>query len=142
MRKKSPAGEIHVPYDIRFEAINRRLQERRADARVVVEAEMARRLPPRPEPVDKEPEEWDADPETRPHLTRMAMKAIASRAPDQPFGPLWLTGEVNRLFGNKLRKPIAHRQMADVLRRLARKGAIRQVREGRINYEPRFVRVE
>jgi hypothetical protein len=139
--KKSPVDEIPSTED-RFEAITKRLQELRVDARVVVEAELARRLVPRPEVEEKDPEELDLDPASRPHLSRLALKAIEHRDPEQPFGPLWLTNEVNRLFGDKLSRQISHRQIADALRRLARKGVIRQVREGQIRREPRFVRVE
>jgi hypothetical protein len=139
--KKCSVDEIPRPED-RFEEITRRLQDLRADARVVVEAELARRLPARPAPEEKETDDPYVAPDSRPHLSRMAMKIIEGRDPEEPFGPLWLTREVNRRFADKLSRRISHRQMADALRRLAQKGVIRQVREGKVRHEPWFVRVE
>ncbi|HKH49942.1 MAG TPA: hypothetical protein VKM72_35255 [Thermoanaerobaculia bacterium] len=81
-------------------------------------------------------------PASKPRLTLILESIADELGPDQSFGASWLTGEANRRFGEKLRKPVTQRQMSDVLRRLTRIGRLRQVRQGKGRYESRFVKVE
>ena len=73
-------------------------------------------------------------------LTRLLRKLIAGKGMDERFGPAGLTEEVNGRFPEILRQPARMRQVSDALRRLARSGRIRQVRQGRPHHEALYVR--
>jgi len=127
-------------HETELEAITRRLEEFRAASAAALE--LVKRLAPRQDPAAGPPEEgMDIGPASKPRLTKIADSIVAELTPNQNFGPGWLAAEANRRHGEKLRKPVTARQMSDVLRRLARQGRLRQVREGKGRYEARFVRV-
>jgi hypothetical protein len=83
----------------------------------------------------------DIGPASKPRLTLLLKTLVAELGQDQSFGPAWLATEVNRRYGDRLRKPVTAQQMSDVCRRLTRAGRLRQVRVGKGRYESRFARV-
>jgi len=123
-------------HEAELDGLSRRLEDFRAASAAALE--VVARLAPRSGPVD---EELDIGPASKPRLTRILKTILAELGPDQNFGPGWLAAEANRRYGDRLREPITSRQMSDVLRRLARTGRLRQVRQGKGRYEARFVRV-
>jgi len=122
-------------HEAELEAITMRLEEFRAASAAALE--LVARLVPRPGPPD---EGEDIGPASNPRLTKMVERILADLGPEQAVGPGWLTQEVNRRHGERLRKRVTPRQISDVLRRMARQGRLRQVREGRPRHEARFVR--
>jgi len=123
-------------HEAELEALTRRLEEFRAASTAALE--LVGRLAPRPGPPD---EGEDIGPASNPRLTKAVATILKELDETQSFGPGWLTAEMNRRHGEKLRKPVTPRQMSDVLRRLTRQGRLRQVRQGKGRYEARFVRV-
>lgn len=123
-------------HETELEALTRRLEEFRAASTAALE--LVGRLAPRPGPPD---EGEDIGPASNPRLTKAVASILDELEENQSFGPGWLTAEMNRRHGEKLRNPVTARQMSDVLRRLTRQGRLRQVRQGKGRYEARFVRV-
>ena len=122
-------------HETELEAITRRLDEFRAASAAALD--LVTRLTPRPSP----PVEEDIGPASNPRLTKIVETILKELSPEQTVGPGWLTQEVNRRHGERLRKRVTPRQISDVLRRLARTGRLRQVRQGKPRHEARFVRV-
>jgi hypothetical protein len=123
-------------HDAALETASRRLEELRTVAAAALE--IIGHLAPPAGPPDEGP---DIGPASKPRLTRLLKMLVEELGPDQHFGPGWLAAELNRRYGDRLRKPVTARQMSDVCRRLARTGDLRRVREGKGSYESRFVRV-
>ena len=123
-------------HETALEAASRRLEEFRTVSAAALE--MVGHLLPAAGPAGEGP---DIGPASKPRLTRLLKTIVAELGPNQHFGPGWLAAEVNRRYGDRLRKPVTSRQMSDVCRRLTRTGHLRQVREGKGRYESRFVRV-
>jgi hypothetical protein len=128
--------EHRMRHEAELEAITRRLDEFRSASAAAVE--LVSRLAPRSGPPQ---EAFDIGPASKPRLTKIVEAILAELTPDQAVGPGWLTQEVNRRHGDRLRKHVTPRQISDVLRRLARYGRLREVRKGKPRYEARFVRV-
>ena len=81
---------------------------------------------------------------SRPRLGKMIELVIADLAdldPGARFGVKTLAAQVNRRFGERLRRPIDARQVSVVLRRLSRRGLLELVRPGRPHWEALYVRV-
>lgn len=118
----------------RLEEIRRRLEAFRAAA---VEA-----LDLADEPVVRAAarEEADLGPASRPRLGRMVDLIIESKGSGERFGPVTLCEELNRHFGDRLRRPADAGQISVVLRRLSRLGRIHKVRRGRPHWEALYVR--
>ena len=70
----------------------------------------------------------------------MVKKVLDALEETDRFGPAYVTQEVNRLFGEGLRKPAEARQISVVLRRMERYGQIHLVREGRPHREALYAR--
>ena len=85
-------------------------------------------------------EEVDLGPASRPRLGRMVDLLLGSKGVKENFGPVTLCEEVNRHFGDRLRRPVDAGQISVVLRRLRRMGRIHQVRRGRPHWEALYVR--
>jgi len=77
---------------------------------------------------------------SNPKLTNMVRTVLEEMGPHEPFGPIGVHAEVDRRFGSGLRSRIGVRQIADILRRLARTGAIHRLRTGIPHHESRYVR--
>lgn len=74
-------------------------------------------------------------------LSRMVAQVVEGMAPDETFGARAVTREVQKRWGEKLRRKPDPRSVASTLRRWALAGRIRQVREGRAYYESLYTRV-
>ena len=85
-------------------------------------------------------EKADLGPASRPNLTRMIDLILATKPPGEHFGPVTLCEEVNRHFGDRLRRPFKPGQVSVALRRFDRLGRIHQVRKGRPHWEAQYVR--
>jgi hypothetical protein len=68
-------------------------------------------------------------------LVRLAVQSVT-----EPFGPAAVTGEVNRRFAARLRKPIDSRMVSNVLRRMLAEEEIEIVREGKAFHEALYRR--
>lgn len=85
-------------------------------------------------------EEVDLGPASRPRLGRMVDLILGSKGASERFGPVTLCAEVNKHFGDRLRRRVDPGQISVVLRRLSRMGRIHQVRRGRPHWEALYVR--
>lgn len=72
---------------------------------------------------------------SHPKVARMVEKVVETKREGESFGSEALTEEVNRRFGDRLRKPLDARQVSGVLRRLVRKNRLDLVRRGRPHQE-------
>lgn len=125
--------ERKIHHENQLQVVARRLDELCATS--IAAAQLLGRY--RPPYEEQEPQ---FGPASRPQLARMAMQILRERDPEESFGALWLTSEINRWFGHRLRRRITHRQTSDALRRLAGKGYVRLVRPGHGSREARYVR--
>ncbi|HEX9944780.1 MAG TPA: hypothetical protein VGG03_22455 [Thermoanaerobaculia bacterium] len=78
----------------------------------------------------------------KPSLTRMVERILETRPPGDVFGVNIITAEVNRHYGERLRRPVKEKLVSIVLRRMLRLGKLRSVREGRPHYEALYARAE
>lgn len=117
-----------------LEEIRRHLEALRAAVTALDQA--GRRPAPAARP---EPDDEDLGSASRPKVARMVEKVVEAKRQDERFGPEALTEEVNRRFGDRLRKPLDARQISVVLRRLVRKKVVQLVRQGRPHQEALYV---
>lgn len=76
----------------------------------------------------------------RASLTRLVGLALADLEPDRPFTASDLAAEVDRRFGDRLKKPAERHLVAIALRRLHKRGRLRLVRKGRPHTEAVYAR--
>lgn len=126
--------ELRSRHEAELEAVTRRLEQFRSAAAEAVE--LAERSPsPRRPPV-----KGDFGPASRPRLAKMVLKVVEEVRPTDNFGPGWVTQEINRRFGDHLRRQVDVRQVSAVLRRFCREGNLHQYRRGRPRHEARYTR--
>ena len=89
---------------------------------------------PEPEPPVKAPASG------RLMASRFIRAVVESRPDGEPFGAAAVTAEVNRRFGDHLRKPIGTRATSDVLRRMSHARQIHLVRPGKAFSEALYAR--
>jgi len=77
---------------------------------------------------------------SNPRLGKMVELVIADKGEGEHFGPIGLAAEVNRRFGDRLRKPVNARQISVALRRMDRRGRIHLIRKGRPHWEALYSR--
>ena len=77
-----------------------------------------------------------------PMASRFIRAVIESRPEGEPFGASLVTAEVNRRFGDRLRRPVDTRAASDVLRRMNNAGQLRLVRPGKAFSEALYARGE
>lgn len=116
-----------------LELLTRRLEEFRAIAEAAVD--LAARVQPR---AGEPPSNVDFGPASRPRLFRMVKVVLEEISPTALFGAGWVTQEINRRWGEKLRKQVDVHQIADTLRRMHRLGQIHLARRGRPHHEARY----
>jgi len=78
----------------------------------------------------------------KPSLTKMVTRIIEVRPAGEVFGPALITWEINRHYGERLRRPVERKLVSIVLRRMADDGRIRSVRRGKQHQEGQYTRVE
>ncbi len=78
----------------------------------------------------------------RPSLTRFVGLAVADLEPDRHFTAGELAAEVDRRFGDRLKKPAERKLVAIALRRMHERGRLRLVRKGRPHTEAIYARAE
>lgn len=116
-----------------LEALTRRLDEFRTVAAAAMD--LALRDPaPAPAPSAEE----DYGPAYRPNLRKMVWRVLTDLGPDRGIGAGWITTEINRRFGHRLRKQVTAAQISAVLRRLEKRGKIRLQRQGKPYHEARY----
>lgn len=126
--------ELRSRHEAELEAVTRRLEQFQTAAAEAVE--LVERSPaPKAPPV-----KGDFGPASKPRLTRMILKVVEEVRPTDHFGASWVTDEINRRFGDNLRRHVEARQVSAVLRRLCREGRLHQYRRGRPRHEARYTR--
>lgn len=129
--------EHRTAYAAELEEILRRLEAFRTAAAEAVD--IADRRPGAAPSVQSLQEDNVGSP-SRPKIHRMLEIVIADQGADEHFGPVGLTREVNRRFGQQLRRPVKAGHVSTALQRLERKGIIHLVRKGRPHSEALYVR--
>ena len=101
-------------------------------------ADLAREaLPPRSAaPV----EEADPGLGRKPKIAHLVAKVIEGKPDGEPFGAAAVAEEVNRRFGNRMKKPLAPRLASVVLRRLRDARRLHVVREGKAHQETLYAK--
>lgn len=118
-----------------IEALSRRLDEFRAASAAAMD--LALRAPA-PAPVAPAKEE-DYGPASRPKVVKMVRRILTDLGPNRGVGASWIASEINRRFGDRLRKEVSMSQVSTILRRLQQKGEIRLQKDGRPHHEARYV---
>lgn len=117
-----------------IEALTRRLDEFRAASSAAMD--LALRTPS-PAPVDRVEEDYG--PASRPKVVKMVRRILTDLGPNRGVGASWIAFEINRRFGDRLRKEVSMSQVSTILRRLREKGEIRLQKGGRPHHEARYV---
>lgn len=78
----------------------------------------------------------------KPSLTRMVQRIVETRRPGETFGTHLVTAEINRHFGERLRRPVKPKLVSIALRRMGEQGKLRAVRKGRPHHEALYARGE
>lgn len=115
-----------------LEAITKRLQEFQAAAAAAMD--LAGRDPSSP---TSEAEE-DFGSASRPNLGWMVRRVLTDLGPGRACGARWVAQELNRRFGDRLRRQVSIRQVSAVLRRLHRQGELELHRRGKPHHEARY----
>lgn len=126
--------EQRQAHSAELEALTRRLEEFRAAATAAMDLALRDPAPAAGPPVEEE----DYGPASRPDLRKMVSRVLTDLGPDYSVGASWIASEINRRFGNRLRKQVTMAQISAVLRRLERRGKIRLRRPGRPHHEARY----
>jgi hypothetical protein len=126
--------ELRSSHETELEIITSRLEGFRAATAAAVE--IAGREAPQSAVADV----VDYGSASNPKLTNMVRTVLDEMGPHEPFGPSGVHAEVDRRFGSGLRSRIEVRQIADILRRLARTGSIHRLRTGIPHHESHYVR--
>jgi hypothetical protein len=73
-------------------------------------------------------------------LPRMVARVLESLPATVPFGAAKVTAELNRIYRERLRRPVEARLVSIVLRRLLTAGTVLSVREGRPHHEALYLK--
>lgn len=76
----------------------------------------------------------------RPRVSSLITRVVETQPEGEAFGARAIAAEVNRLYGDKLDKPVQPVDASTVLRRLSRARKIRKVRHGKAAHEGLYVR--
>lgn len=77
----------------------------------------------------------------KPSLTRMVTRIIETRSSGDAFGTSLVAAEINRHYGQRLRRPVKEKLVSIILRRMFANGKLRSVREGRPHHEALYAKV-
>lgn len=117
----------------RLQQLDERLQRFREAAEAVLEvAETPKSSAPSPV------EDWGSA--SRPKIGRMVEHVLDHRLEPVAFGAEEISREVNRVFGDRLRRTTDGRQVSVVLRRLRDQGRLRLAKKGRAYSEAFYER--
>jgi hypothetical protein len=78
----------------------------------------------------------------KPSLTKMVARVVEILPAGEAFGPAAVTRQINRHYGERLRRPIQRKLVSIVLRRMADDGRVRSVRPGKPHHEALYARKE
>jgi len=78
----------------------------------------------------------------KPSPTKMVARVIEIRPAGDAFGPNAIAREINRHYGERLRRPVQTKVVSIILNRMAKDGRIRLVRPGRPHQEALYARAE
>jgi len=70
----------------------------------------------------------------------MVQRVIESRSAGESFETNYVTMEINRRYGDRLRRPVRPKMVSIALRRMAAAGQIRMLREGHPHHEALYAR--
>jgi len=126
-RRAIHAGELQTAEE--------RLATFRAAAAAAGELVERRRAETAPPP----PDETMPPGQKRP-VGRLVARIVASRRPEDVFGPTDIAREVNARYGAHLKNPVDGRAASVTLRRLAATGQIHRVRHGTAHHEALYSR--
>ena len=79
-------------------------------------------------------------PGERPKLTRLVALAVSAMEPDRPFSASELASEIDRRFGDRLKKPAERRLVSIALRRMLDRKQLRLMRKGKPHIEALYAR--
>ena len=102
--------------------------------------EMLVDLEPEPPPPPAPPPPEDVDTGGARWLSRLMIRVIERKSPDELFGASALIAEIQQRWGPKLRYRIQPRSVSATLRRWAGTGQIRLVRDGRSYHESLYTK--
>lgn len=126
--------ERREAHAVEVEALARRLDDFRTAAAAAMDLATRDTAP-----ASAQAAEEDYGPASRPHLVKMVRRILTDLGPDRGVGASWIAFEINRRFGERLRKEVSMAQVSTILRRLRQKGEIRLQKSGRPHHEARYV---
>ena len=96
--------------------------------------DLAQSLPVKPTAKDEMP------PPGRLMSSRLVRMIVQSPSFDEPFGPAAVVAEAHRRFADRLPRPLEHRMVSNVLRRLVDEGLLQIDRQGKAHQESLYRR--
>jgi hypothetical protein len=93
-----------------------------------------------PVPVKHTPKEEKLPPPGRKMVGQLLRLIVQNPSFAEPFGPAAVVAEANRRFADRLPKPVEHRMVSNVLRRMVKEGLLQVSREGKAHIEALYVR--
>ena len=114
-----------------YETVLRHYEAFKATAGAAVEIAARTAAVPKPE----RPHPPELQPGQRIIRSRLAVRVLEEIPEGYSFGAAWLAEEVNRRYGQYLKKPANPRQVSAALRRLLANGELRLVQEGMAHRE-------
>ena len=91
--------------------------------------DLAQSLPVKPTAKDEMP------PPGRLMISRLVRMIALSPSFEEPFGPAAVVAEANRRFADRLPRPLEHRMVSNVLRRLVAEGLLQVAVQGKAHHE-------
>lgn len=110
-----------------LEQVKQHLEAFKATAEIASELARQTERPARPTE--------DNDLGGRPKVSQMIVRVLEGLGEEETFGAHWVTAEVNRRFGDKLRRPVNARTVSVTLRRLRNARRIYALRDGKAFHE-------
>ena len=122
-----------------LETLTASLQAFQATASTAVEL-ASRNVVPSPAP----PQAAVPDPDIgrKPSLKRMVTRIVELKPAGESFGTAAVTAEINRHYGERLRRPMKAKLVSIILRRMLTEGALLSVREGRPHHEALYAKAK
>jgi hypothetical protein len=122
-----------------LETLTASLEAFQATAATAVELASRNVIPPPAAPKAAVP---DADVGRKPSLTRMVTRVVELQPAGESFGAAAVTAEINRHYGERLRRPVKDKLVSIILRRMLAEGTLRSVRKGRPHHEALYAKAK